>query len=179
MTILVAVDESKARNYLLCATTLPARHGSAVRRTLKELLQPGQRALHFKDERDDLRHEVLLALREVSAFGIETTIIDAGRQDTELVRRQLALEMLVGELAGGGPIELVIDRDPTIVNRDRQQLIELTREHGLREQLNYRHASRYEEPALWIPDALAWCFARGGEWRRRARPLITRIIRLE
>jgi hypothetical protein len=38
-------------------------------------------------------------------------------------------------------------------------------------QLAYRHSARHEEPLLWIPDAIAWSYTRGGAWRHQVRRL--------
>ncbi|WP_410622993.1 hypothetical protein [Amycolatopsis sp. cmx-8-4] len=40
-------------------------------------------------------------------------------------------------------------------------------------ELTYEHVDSTAEPLLWISDAVAWCFGAGGDWRRRASPLIT------
>jgi hypothetical protein len=34
------------------------------------------------------------------------------------------------------------------------------------------------EPLLAIPDAVGWAWARGGDWRRRAQPMIGEVIDL-
>lgn len=34
----------------------------------------------------------------------------------------------------------------------------------------------YDEPLLWIPDAIVWSFVRRGEFRRRAAELITDVV---
>ena len=42
--------------------------------------------------------------------------------------------------------------------------------------LQYRHERAAQEPLLAIPDAIGWACARGAEWRRRARALVSDVI---
>ena len=44
--------------------------------------------------------------------------------------------------------------------------------------LSYEHFQPHEDPALWIPDAVAWCFGAGGDWRRRIDPLVDKVLDL-
>jgi hypothetical protein len=36
----------------------------------------------------------------------------------------------------------------------------------------------FAEPLLWIPDAVAWAFARGGLWAEQARAVFTRVVQV-
>ena len=40
------------------------------------------------------------------------------------------------------------------------------------------HLSPYEEPLLWVSDAVAWAVGAGGDWRRRVEPMIDEVVRL-
>lgn len=44
--------------------------------------------------------------------------------------------------------------------------------------LAYVHLAAHQEPALWIPDAVAWCYGAGGEWRRRVSTLVDSVADL-
>jgi hypothetical protein len=72
---------------------------------------------------------------------------------------------------------MVFDLDETLRQFDRQCLIEATRAAGAGDRISYQHAHRRSEPLLAIPDALAWCWAKGGQWRRRVEPVITGVHR--
>ena len=54
-------------------------------------------------------------------------------------------------------------------------LIEFTRAAGRRETLRYEHRRASTDLALAIPDAIAWCWAKGGDWRRRIEPVVTNV----
>lgn len=69
---------------------------------------------------------------------------------------------------------LVLERDDSILRLDRQLLYQQVREHDCVE-LEYRHLRAHEEPLLAIPDAIAWCWQRGGPWRDRVRELVTEV----
>jgi hypothetical protein len=38
--------------------------------------------------------------------------------------------------------------------------------------VSYEHFRSHEEPALWVADAVAWCWGAGGEWRHRISPIV-------
>jgi len=41
------------------------------------------------------------------------------------------------------------------------------------EDVRYEHVGKSEEPLLWIADAIAWSYGRGGRWREEVRTLTT------
>ena len=63
----------------------------------------------------------------------------------------------------------MLERDESLGTWDDQRLIEITRnlEAGL---VRYEHRSPTEELLLGLPDAIAWCWAKGGDWRRQVAP---------
>ncbi|MCG8917617.1 hypothetical protein L6E12_17685 [Actinokineospora sp. PR83] len=86
-----------------------------------------------------------------------------GRGKAEEVRRAL-LTALVLDLAPDGLARLVLD------SRDR------VGDHAERasggDTFGFAHLRSHEEPALWVPDVVAWCWGAGGEWRRRIDSII-------
>lgn len=49
------------------------------------------------------------------------------------------------------------------------------RELGCQDDHVYRHHRAHEEPLLALPDAIAWSWHRGGQWRKRVEPLVTAV----
>jgi hypothetical protein len=47
------------------------------------------------------------------------------------------------------------------------------RKAGLDDSLRYDHLRPYEECLLALPDAIAWCWAKGGHWRTRVQRLVS------
>lgn len=72
---------------------------------------------------------------------------------------------------------LVLEQDDSLLDWDRRQLYTLTRAAGL-PGMRYEHRRAATEPLLAIPDAIAWCWAKGGHWRRRVQPAVTTMQRV-
>jgi hypothetical protein len=169
----VFVDETKHRGYLLVAGVLGPGDLDPVRRLLRDLVLPGQRRLHMKDENDQRRRAIATA---ISASGVTATIYDAGRRyRNERARRAACLRALVDDAAQHGDAMLVLEQDDTLLSWDDQRLIEYTREAGCRDNLRYEHRRAASELLLAVPDAIAWCWAKGGDWRRRVEPIVSDV----
>lgn len=52
-------------------------------------------------------------------------------------------------------------------------LYRAVRAAGLEATLRYEHRRAATERLLGIPEAFAWCWAKGGHWRSHIRPVIT------
>ena len=61
---------------------------------------------------------------------------------------------------------LVVERDESTYDFDRRTLTAAVRQHECRDTLRWDLLARKEDPLLWVPDAVAWCWVRGGHWRR-------------
>lgn len=169
----VFVDESKAKDYLLIAAAIVPRDVAECRRAVRELILPRQSRLHMKQENDSRKRRMLDTFAELE---VTVTIFRATRDlGSEVHRRGLCLEELIGNIGPAGG-RLCLERDETLVARDRQRMIEATRRAGNAGTLEYWHESAASEPLLAIPDAVGWAWARGGDWRRRAQSMITAVI---
>lgn len=166
----VFVDETKRRDYLLVAGVAIPGDLDLVRAQLRSLILPGQRRLHMNSENDSRRRAIASA---ISASPIRATVYDAGRRyKTERERRAACLQALVGDAARRGYGMLVLEQDDSLLSWDTQHLIEFTRTAGCRESLRYVHRRAASEQLLAIPDAIAWCWAKGGDWRRRVESAV-------
>ena len=85
--------------------------------------------------------------------------------------RQAALDAVVLDLSKLGATRLTIEQDDSLVAADRAYLYDAVRRHRAPD-LVYHHCRPQEEPLLWVSDAVVWCYAKGGEWRRRVQPII-------
>lgn len=170
----IFVDESKRHNYLLVAGALVPGSLADLRREFGALILPGQRSLHMKDERDARKHAIADIIVRAN---VEAVLYDAGnRFRSEVHRRAACLRELVDDIAAkDGETQLVIDRDDSLVQRDKQCLIEYSRSTGCVDSLSYRHQKPSQELLLIIPDAIAWCWAKGGNWRQRIRPVVGEV----
>lgn len=69
-------------------------------------------------------------------------------------------------------------KDDPYMPSDKRTLYRAVREYGVVDSLSYVHQRPATEPLLWVSDAVAWCYVKGGDWRRRIEPLIETVIRL-
>ena len=169
MSAHVFVDETKQRSYLLVAGVVVPGDLDSIRRTLRGLVLPGQRRLHMKDENDQRRRAIATA---IVASGVTATIYDAGRRyRNERERRAACLRALVGDAARRRDAMLVLEQDDTLIDTDRKLLYRAARDENCPD-LRYEHRRAAAEQLLALPDAIAWCWAKGGDWRRRIGPVV-------
>jgi hypothetical protein len=91
----VYVDEGKARDYFIAAACVDRNHLKATRKELRNLILPGQRSIHMKDERDPRKREITDTIIGIGGLGMRVVIYDAGRSGTERDRRARCLAALV------------------------------------------------------------------------------------
>jgi len=169
----VFVDETKHRDYLMCAAVLLPTDLAPLRRVVRGLVLPGQRRVHMSKESAPRRR---LIAETIAASGVTAVIFDAGRiEGDELERRRGCLRAVIAHADDLGADRVVLEQDDSLLRQDRQWLVEITRELACRDTLRYEHARAAAEPLLAVPDAIAWCWARGGDWRRRIRPAVTGV----
>lgn len=166
----VYVDEAKSRGLLLTAAALPPGQLAEARRTLGGLLMPGQRRPHFHRESDRQRKKILDGIVALAPI---LTIYDAGGRPRQR-QREACLQSLMADLAAAGTRMLVLERDEEMLKLDARVLDDQKRRLDC-PQLRYEHLRAREELLLAIPDAIAWCWQRGGGWKTRVRELVTEI----
>lgn len=166
------IDESKGKGYLIVAVVVADRDVANLRSATARLRLPGQRSVHFTKERQQRRR---LILDEFTRLGVRAQLFSAqGLTDRDA--RAWCLDELA-EFAGTARVRrIVLERDDSIIRTDRRTLYQSLGQRDLREQVNYGHEQASAEPLLWIPDAVAWSHARGGEWGRRVEPLIQGVV---
>lgn len=168
----VFVDETKNQGYWIAAAVILPPDVAAVRRTVNGLCQPGQRRIHFTKEKDARRRKIVTAL---VATGARVEIYDASACHARLARTR-CLEALTEALAARGRVRLVIERDDSVLTHDKRVLFDHVRKTGA--DMEYQFLRAHEECLLAIPDAVAWCWAKGGAWKQSVRPMVERVHRL-
>lgn len=162
------MDETKASGLLLAIVLVAPSDVAAVRRTMNALRMRGQRRIHFAKESPARRGAIAAA---ISAMPITAVVVDARRVRSGRDARERALTGAVGPLVELGVDRLTIEQDDSLVESDRRALFRATR--GLARPFVYNHARPSTEPLLWIPDAVAWSVARGGDAERRISTVIS------
>ncbi|MBM0232337.1 hypothetical protein JNW91_10965 [Micromonospora sp. STR1_7] len=165
----VFVDETKERGLLIAAAVVLPADLAAARRTIRDLILPGQRRIHFHKERDDRRRQIIAALGTLSAHAV---ILDARGHRDARVAREACLVALVEHAAKINAARLVLERDDSTFQADRRLLFEQVRKSGMSSNLRYDQLRAHEECLLAIPDALAWCWAKGGRWKTSVQRVI-------
>lgn len=161
------VDECKAKGYYIAAAVVLPADASGVDKALRRLLQPGQRRIHFNQESDSRRRMLLSRMAELD---VQVWIYSV-RGEKERAARDRCLNALIDDLVMSDAASLILERDAPIERNDRRTIHDALLRHG-RYELTYRHAEPSEFALLWVSDAIAWCCNAGGDWRRRAEPLI-------
>lgn len=169
----VFVDESKARGYIIVATASSPSLIHDYEKALRGLLKPGQRRIHFKSESDSRRREILSRMCKLDLRA--SVWIAKGLPNKEA--RDACLASLVSECCRAQVSALIIERDESLMSADRR-VISMALRGGMHS-LQYSHSAPHGQPLLWVSDSVAWCYAKGGDWIRRAKPLTGhRTIRL-
>ncbi|AXO25973.1 MULTISPECIES: hypothetical protein [Mycobacterium] len=170
----IYIDETKERGYVLVASAhIADNHLSELRKTMREFVLRGQTRVHMAKESDQRRRTICAA---ICAASVNATIYDAGRRYRDpLDARSACLQGVISDTTAGEETLIVLEQDDSIIQWDRQRLIELTRAESRRDNLRYEHRRAKTELLLTVPDAIAWCWARGGHWRRRIEPVIATV----
>jgi hypothetical protein len=171
----VFVDESKARRYYLAAAVVPMDKLDQLRKLVGALRLPGQRRIHFTTEGDPRRKTILSVM---AAAGACVTIYDASCYTDVKDARDAAMTQLVDDAAKMGARKLVIELDTNVVTSDRKIIRDRAERAGCLDTLIYEHRRAREECLLAIPDAVAWAWAKGGNWRQRAKPLVSAAVKV-
>jgi hypothetical protein len=169
----VYVDESKVPPFSVAASIVSAHDVGTVRHTLCQLLLTNQKRLHFKSEKDQRRrtHLQTMARLPVSVWLYRAEATSGG----EIRKRSACLTALIEDLAGqDGDVRLYIENDQSVVRHDRATIYAALAKQAAYDQISYCHVAAKDEPGLWISDAVAWCWPKGGTWRKLAEPLVTR-----
>jgi hypothetical protein len=166
----VFVDETKEKGYLVTAAALLPGNLERARRAARSLIMPRQRRVHFTSESDARRKQILDVIEELRP---QATLYDSSGYPKRR-QREACLLAVIEDLAVMQARMLVLETDDSIVELDRKLLYRRVRELGC-EGLEYRHQRAHEEPLLMIPDAIAWCWSRGGPWRDRVRAMVVEV----
>ncbi|MEU2614464.1 hypothetical protein ABZ570_23210 [Micromonospora sp. NPDC007271] len=171
----IFVDETKERGLVLAAVAMDQHRLVAARQAVARLTLPGQRSIHFCKERDDRRRAILAALR---GLDIAVVLYDATDYRDHRIAREVCLRALITDAAKVAAERVVLELDESRRNADVRILNVEMRLAGVAGQMRYDHLRAHEDGLLSLPDALAWSWARGGEWRATIRPMVSEIRRV-
>ena len=161
MSLHAFVDESiRGQRYVICAVLIPVGSLGSARRALRHLRAPRQRRIHFATESNERRRAALGAM---AALEPTPVVFFADNRDQVAARARI-LAAMVAYLQIVGVTRVVIESRERQDDRDRSVLFETLGRHPA-PPLTYVHRRAADEPLLWIADAIAWAWGRGGTWR--------------
>jgi hypothetical protein len=96
-----------------------------------------------------------------------STIYVARHRD-QVATRHAILSAAVRDLRAQGVTRLVLEAREGQDHRDRVAIYQALQPD---DRLDYTHHPGHAEPMLWLPDAVAWAWGRGGWWRSRIEEL--------
>ena len=163
------VDESKAKAYVMAIATIEGTKVEEARQALRALRIGGQTSLHFKRESARRRRTILASLVEMG-WGAHIVSSKQSRQD---LARGECLSQVVAYASSVEARQTTLELDASVERFDRQTLFQLVAQQSLQKSLPYQLVARPQEPGLWAADAIAWSYARGGEWRLRLEALLS------
>jgi hypothetical protein len=170
----VFVDESKTKGYFIAAAAVAPEDVTTVDKGLRKLTRRGQSRLHFKSESDSSRRKLLAKMGEMDVR-VQLYVVQ-GYSDKDA--RILCLKALVSDLALARASRLLIERDDSIMAADRRIIRASLIENEYLDLLQYQHVAPADHSVLWVSDAVAWCHQAGGEWIKRADPIVSGITKL-
>lgn len=170
-------DESCRRGvYLMCAASVSVSDLEPTRRSLRKLRLRGQQRIHFASESNSRRKSILTALADLNVSNL--VYVTTGEEQTSA--RRAILQKMVFDLRSKGVAFFVLDSRQGQDHKDRATIHSLlgTNPEPAFEYYHYRSA---HEPILWVPDAVAWAWGRGGNWRKLVEQLglISSLTRVE
>ncbi len=176
MTVHAFVDEStRPPQYLIAAAIVEPARVRLLRQSMRALLMPGQRELHFKKEKP-LRRRALADT--IARLPVEVCVYARSCRKLDEPARQDCVARLVNDLIARRAHRLVIDSRNEQDIHDERTLRRLLGSHPSVSRLVYEHVDSTSESLLWIADIVAWCFGAGGEWRKRIDPILSTVVDL-
>ncbi|MBE1875445.1 hypothetical protein [Myceligenerans pegani] len=165
------VDESKNRGYIIAIAFVASRLVHQVRRDLRKLRASGARSIHFQTTTDQQRKAVV---NLIVASGVTSVILES-RAAKRSNPRQGCIRTTAAIAIASDARMIILDRDESLETQDRRWLYAELRKTDVR----YDHLDRHSEPLLWIADAVAWCWQRGGVWREMVMPAVSQVVQVE
>jgi hypothetical protein len=167
------VDESKRGPYLMCAFVTEPASRKAVVAELNRIRPPKASRLHMKNESDPTKRAILSAL---SGLGVTSTVYVSRVKPFYAARAAIIERGIWPRMLTEGIDRLILEPEVGQDERDRRQLYRLAAATGMTGQVSYAHLPPTSEPMLWVPDAIAWAYGSGGEWRRRTQSVVVDVV---
>lgn len=174
MSVQTFVDECKAGGFSLAAASIPCQDVPRLRAAVNSMRLPTQVRIHFVAESAQRRKSIMSAL--VDGGGISAKVYDARRFGDSKEGRDKAVARMAADQAAIPASRIVLETDDSAADADQVIIRQQLDKAGVTDQVGVDHMRARDEPLLAIPDALAWCFTKVGEWWKLAEPLIADVV---
>ncbi|MFM6963423.1 MAG: hypothetical protein ACKOWJ_04055 [Micrococcales bacterium] len=166
------VEESAAKKYRLCLVAIPVEKLAETRKTMQTLRLKGQKRIHMQKESDSRRRQILSTILGMDDW--ECLILESRSAHLpDTVARQHLL-ILASTLKIWGSISNLVIEESNDRARDKETLAWIL--SNSTHKIDYRFLTSSQDECLWIADALAWAFSKGGEHRVKVRERIQLIV---
>lgn len=177
MTVHAFVDESRRSSlYIVAAAIAQPANLRHLRRDLRALLLPGQRELHFNDQKDPRRRALADAMARLP---LEVWIYHRTVSRYAEPSRQECIDRISSDLLARGAHRLVLDTRGQLDANDEVTIRTAVIRHPHRTRFVYEHVDSTSEALLWAADAAAWCYGAGGHWRKRIDQIVAGVVDLD
>ena len=171
----IYIDESKSKAYIVAAVIIEPGRAAALRNLMKSFLMPRQGHIHFVNESNARRKQILTGLE---LFEVKVRIYRVAGLNP-ILARGLCFRALMDDLEALDATKLVFEREDSALRSDENLLRQGLLKRGIKERVEYSHVQKSEEPIVWAPDAIAWSFARGEDFKRRAMKVVEKVSEIE
>jgi hypothetical protein len=141
-----------------------------TRRRVRSLLQPGQRRIHFHDERPARRATLLADFADLPVAAL-AVVVHRSHRTSEFRARAVAMAALVEAAQQRGLERLIIESRQD----DRDDVATIQRVRKASPPLRFEFRSGVDDPLLWLADGVTWATAAGGEWPARLGSVLREI----
>jgi hypothetical protein len=174
MTVQVFIDESHRKSkYLLIAAFIQSTDLNRLRHSLRGVTEKPGQTIHMTKASNQIRLRLcsLIVQQQIDCLVIEHSYPSS----TQLEGRMACLRKLCDETRVQLASHMTLDFSTTA-----QQDCHIFEEHRRRNQSHfpiYQHTPSRNEPLLWVPDAIGWCWGRGSHWKQLIGPCVTSHVR--
>lgn len=141
------------REYMVCAAFISTDACEAVREQLRPLLMRGQVKLHWTDESERRRRDIVARIVDLGPMNVVVSHLDKYQRRVERHRKK-CLEVLYHQMVAMQVFDLTLECRSDHQDREDRAHIVALQGQGLDRRLRIGHARGGDEPILWIADAV-------------------------
>lgn len=138
---------------------------------MRRLLLPRQQRIHFRDESNSRKQRII---ETVLSLNITADVYLTALTNDEVAVRQRCIASMTVVAAPQQVREIVLEQDVSMLAHDRRAMATAMRSWKSDPRPEYRWERARDNPLLWVPDAIAWCWAaKKGPWHSRVSSIVT------